>query len=249
MTTKPTVFASSAVLNPSRHTTSFSQWVCPKIESMDQIRAVVLDIGETILDRSREYAAWAQFFGVPPHTFSAVFGGMITRGSKVAAVIESFAPGRDYSSLLAERDSAGITVQLEERDLYPDVRDALAGLRRLGLTIGVVGNQPAAVSAQLRSLDLDVDFIASSTDWGVSKPSPEFFTRILESAGAVAGETVYVGDQLDNDVSAPLAAGLQAVRLIRGPWGYLMRDAAVEARCRAVIHSLTELPAVCSGNS
>jgi HAD superfamily hydrolase (TIGR01662 family) len=211
---------------------------------MDQIRAVVLDIGETILDRSREYAAWAQFFGVPAHTFSAVLGGMITRGSKVAAVIESFAPGRDYSSLLAERERAGITVQLEERDLYPDVRDALVGLRRLGISIGIVGNQPAAVSAQLRSLDLDVDFIASSTDWGVSKPSPEFFARILESAGAPAGETVYVGDQLDNDVSAPLAAGMQAVRLIRGPWGYLMRDATVEARCRAVIHSLTELPAV-----
>jgi HAD superfamily hydrolase (TIGR01662 family) len=211
---------------------------------MDQIRAVVLDIGETILDRSREYAAWAQFFGVPAHTFSAVFGGMITRGSKVAAVIESFAPGRDYSSLLAEREGAGITVQLEERDLYPDVRDALVGLRRLGISIGIVGNQPAAVSAQLRSLDLDVDFIASSTDWGVSKPSPEFFARILESAGAAAGETVYVGDQLDNDVTAPLAAGMQAVRLIRGPWGHLMRDAAVEARCRAVIHSLAELPAV-----
>lgn len=211
---------------------------------MDQIRAVVLDIGETILDRSREYAAWAQFFGVPAHTFSAVFGGMITRGSKVAAVIESFAPGRDYSSLLAERERAGITVQLEERDLYPDVRDALVGLRQLGISIGIVGNQPAAVSAQLRSLDLDVDFIASSTDWGVSKPSPEFFARILESAGAAAGETVYIGDQLDNDVTAPLAAGMQAVRLIRGPWGYLMRDAAVEARCRAVIHSLTELPAV-----
>jgi FMN phosphatase YigB (HAD superfamily) len=126
------------------------------------------------------------------------------------------------------------------------VRETVALLRELDLTIGVVGNQPAVVSAQLRSLDLDVDFIASSTDWGVSKPSPEFFSRILDSTGAMPGETVYVGDQLDNDVTAPLAAGMQAVRLIRGPWGYLMRDAAVEARCRAVIHSLTELPAVLS---
>jgi HAD superfamily hydrolase (TIGR01509 family) len=219
------------------------------MESMDLTRAVVFDIGETILDRTREYLAWAEFFGVPAHTFSAVFGGMITRGSKVAAVIESFAPGRDYSSLLAERESAGITLQLDERDLYPDVRETIAELRDLDLTIGVVGNQPAVVSAQLRSLELDVDFIASSTDWGVSKPSPEFFARILESTGAVPAETVYVGDQLDNDVTAPLAAGMQAVRLIRGPWGYLMRDAAVEARCRAVIHSLTELPAVLSART
>ena len=65
--------------------------------------AVVLDIGETVLDRTREYAAWARFFGVPPHTFSAVFGAMIARGSKVAQVIESFAPGTPYADLLAAR--------------------------------------------------------------------------------------------------------------------------------------------------
>jgi hypothetical protein len=38
------------------------------------IRAVFLDVGETIVDESREYGTWADWLGVPRHTFSAVMG-------------------------------------------------------------------------------------------------------------------------------------------------------------------------------
>jgi hypothetical protein len=43
---------------------------------MDGIRAVFLDVGETIVDESREYGAWADWLGVPRHTFSAVLGAV-----------------------------------------------------------------------------------------------------------------------------------------------------------------------------
>jgi N-acetyl-D-muramate 6-phosphate phosphatase len=33
--------------------------------------AVVLDVGETLLDDTREFGAWADWIGVPRHTFSA----------------------------------------------------------------------------------------------------------------------------------------------------------------------------------
>jgi HAD superfamily hydrolase (TIGR01549 family) len=214
-----------------------------------RVRAVVFDIGETLLDRTREYAAWAGFFEVPAHTFSAVFGGMIAAGSKVAEVIESFAPGIPYSELLAQRERRGIHVELEERDLYPDVRETLREVRALGVAVGIAGNQPAAISGQLRGLDLGADFIASSTDWGVSKPNAEFFVRAAMEAGAAPGETVYVGDQLDNDVVAPQRAGLRSVRIIRGPWGYLTRDAAAPSESLAVIHSLRELAGLLESDS
>ncbi len=202
------------------------------------IRAVVLDIGETVLDRTREYASWADFFGVPAHSFSAVFGAMIADGATVAQVIESFGDGRGFAELAAER---GTTVTIEERDLYPDVRAAIADLTTAGLTVGIVGNQPSSTSEQLEALDLGADFVASSTTWGVAKPSAEFFAAVCAAAGAAPAEIVYVGDQLGNDVVAPTDAGLAAIRILRGPWGYLTSDPAVEARCLAVIHSLAEL--------
>jgi hypothetical protein len=40
------------------------------------IKAVVFDVGECLVDETREYGTWADWLGVPRHTFSAVFGGV-----------------------------------------------------------------------------------------------------------------------------------------------------------------------------
>jgi hypothetical protein len=44
------------------------------------IGAVVFDVGECLVDESREYGTWADWLGVPRHVFSAVFGAVIARG-------------------------------------------------------------------------------------------------------------------------------------------------------------------------
>jgi FMN phosphatase YigB (HAD superfamily) len=204
--------------------------------------AVVFDIGETLLDRTREYAAWAEFFGVPAHTFSAVFGAMIARGASVSDVLDFFGDGVDTSALFAQRAASDGAVVIDDRDLYPDVRAVIRDLRELGYVVGIAGNQPAMVSEQLRALELGADFLGSSSEWRIAKPSSEFFLRAASEAGALPADTIYVGDQLDNDVLAPQRAGLASVRIIRGPWGYLNRDVEAESGCLAIIHSLTELP-------
>ena len=38
------------------------------------------DVGESLVDESREYGTWADWLGVPRHTFSAVFGAVIAKG-------------------------------------------------------------------------------------------------------------------------------------------------------------------------
>ena len=84
------------------------------------------------------------------------------------------------------------------------------------------------------------DFIGISSLWGVEKPAPEFFERIVESLPYRAEEIAYVGDRVDNDVLPALAAGMVAVHIRRGPWGYL-HDPPADA---IAIRSLDELPAV-----
>jgi hypothetical protein len=44
------------------------------------IGSIFFDVGETIVDESREYGTWADWLGIPRHTFSAVFGAVIARG-------------------------------------------------------------------------------------------------------------------------------------------------------------------------
>lgn len=199
------------------------------------IAAVYFDIGETLVDRNREYAAVARYLNISPHTFSSVFGAVIATGGSVDDVLARF--GADRASV---RQLAGVPV-LAEVDLYADARPALRQLQQHGLRVGIVGNQPAGLTAELRALSLPADVVATSADWGVAKPSPAFFGRVIESAGVAPGQIVYVGDQIDNDVLPALAAGLLAVRVLRGPWGALIRDPAAESRCLAVVDDLEEL--------
>jgi len=206
------------------------------------IRAVYLDIGETVLDRTREYAAWARWLDVPVHTFSAVFGALVAQGRSVREVIAHFRPEPDFATQRRAMTAAGLTPVLAEQDLYRDVRQTLQQLKQTGVRVGIVGNQPAGISAELRALRLDADVVATSADWGVSKPSPDFFARIVQDARCRADEIAYVGDQLTKDVAPALQAGLRPVRILRGPWGHLTRDATLEARCLAVITSLAALP-------
>jgi FMN phosphatase YigB (HAD superfamily) len=81
-----------------------------------------------------------------------------------------------------------------------------------------------------------VDFVGSSERWGVEKPAAGFFARVVEAARAPAGEILYVGDRVDNDVVPALAAGLRAVRIRRGAHAYVESPAGI-----ITIGSLEEL--------
>jgi putative hydrolase of the HAD superfamily len=51
---------------------------------------------------------------------------------------------------------------------------------------------------------------------GYRKPAAEFFDRVVHAAGCRASEVLFVGDDLANDYSGALAAGLNAVLLDEG---------------------------------
>jgi len=104
----------------------------------------------------------------------------------------------------------------------------------------MAGNQSARLEAWARSAGLPVDVIGSSASWGVRKPSPAFFERLVGEAGFEPAEVAYVGDRVDNDVEPAAAAGLVAVWVRRGPWGLLQRGTH---RATLTIDSLAELPA------
>ena len=59
------------------------------------IRSVVFDVGETLLDDTREWGRWADWLGVPRHTFSAVIGAVVSSGRNVVEAFDYFRPGFD----------------------------------------------------------------------------------------------------------------------------------------------------------
>ncbi|MEV0719800.1 HAD family hydrolase [Asanoa sp. NPDC050611] len=212
------------------------------------IDTVFLDVGGTILDESREFAAWADWLGVPRHTLSAVFGSVIARGQDYRQVFETFRPGFDLAAELECRAAAGLPETFGEEDLYPDARACLAALQDEGLFVGLAGNQPAQAEAILRDLDLAVDVFGTSEGWGVANTAPGFFERVVHEGGG-ASSILYVGDRPDNDIRPALAAGIQACLIRRRPWGHILDLPAATARSLFRIDSLDALSSLIAKHS
>jgi HAD superfamily hydrolase (TIGR01549 family) len=207
------------------------------------VTAVVFDVGETLLNDAREWDAWADWVQVPRHTFFTVLGAVTAAGRDNVETFEYFRPGFDLARERRLREEAGHGEQIDEDDLYPDVRPTLTALREAGVWVGIAGNQTTRAAQLLRALQLPVDHLATSGEWGVAKPHPDFFHRILTIAPGTADQIVYVGDHRDNDLLPAKAAGLRAALIRRGPWGYLWADdPVVRTHADWVINSLAELP-------
>ena len=188
------------------------------------IRSVVFDVGETLVDDSTFWSSWASWVGVPHHTLAALVGAVTALGHDNAEALRLIRPGFDLAAERVARETAGQGESITEKDLYPDVRPALSKLREVGFWVGVAGNQTARAAALLRQLDLPVDGIATSGEWGTAKPESKFFARLIDWAPGRADEIVYVGDHPTNDIVPAKSAGLRAAHLRRGPWGYLWAD-------------------------
>jgi FMN phosphatase YigB (HAD superfamily) len=188
------------------------------------ISIVAFDVGETLIDETGMWERAADAAGVPRFTLMGVLGGLAVRG----------AHHDDVWSILGVEHPASTW---EPRDWYPDALPAIAALRAGGRRVWAAGNTPLETEEQLRP---HVDFVGSAARWGVSKPAPEFFARLVEEADAPPEKIAYVGDRVDNDVLPALAAGFVAVHIRRGPWGLLHETppGAIEIR------SLGELPTV-----
>jgi HAD superfamily hydrolase (TIGR01549 family) len=200
-------------------------------------RWVCLDVGETLIDETRVWAAWADELGISRLTFMAALGAAVERGHDYRDVFD-VVRRPDWRLHLddVERRYGGFRAE----DLYPDALPAVDALCALGYRVAVIANQPAVRTAELRALGFAPDVMAMSDEMGVAKPDPAFFERMLGLLGSpVPADVAYVGDRIDNDVRPASAAGLRAVWLRRGPWGVIPGEMPVEAAL--VVDDLTQL--------
>ena len=207
------------------------------------IRVVVFDVGETLVDEGRLWDGWADYLGVPHREFRAALEDVIARGEHHQRVFDRFRPqGFDIEAARRDRAARGDNDLFEATDLYADAVPCLARLRELGFGIGIAANQPAAAEAVLRGAGLDADFFGTPAVWGVAKPSQAFFQKVIEAAGVPAGAIAYVGDRLDYDVLPARDAGMTAVFLERGPWGRAHAKRPETSLAHVRVRSLAELP-------
>jgi HAD superfamily hydrolase (TIGR01662 family) len=178
------------------------------------LRAVVFDVGETLVDEERWWRRLAEHGGLQPHVVWAALGVTIARGEEHTAL---------WEHLGIEQPSGWYDEPYSLEDLYPDALECLRRVRQLEVRVGIVGNQTEALEAWAREAALPADVVSSSASLGVRKPDPAFFEKVVELMGCRPAEVAYVGDRVDNDVLPAARAGLVAVHVRRGPWGRLQR--------------------------
>ena len=177
------------------------------------LRAVVFDVGETLVDEERWWRELCERAGLQPHVAWAALGVTIERGEEHTALwghLGMDTPAQPWTEVVYSRG-----------DLYPDALACLERLREMGLRVGIVGNQTEALEAWARDAALPAEFVSSSASLGVRKPDPAFFARVVELMESRPHELAYVGDRVDNDVLPAARAGLIAIHVRRGPWGRL----------------------------
>lgn len=194
------------------------------------VEAVVFDFGYTLVNEDRVWSEIANQYGIASSDFFAVLGAVIERRQNHLATFDILGAKGPF-----------VQVPFAAEDFYADAIDAVAEVRRSACRVGVAGNFGDDVVTFVRA-NLDVDFVASSEAWRVQKPDPAFFARVSESANCALQNVMYVGDRIDNDVVPALAAGMQAVFVVRGPWAHVQKG-WLEARGRPakVVHDLRSI--------
>ncbi|HSW58318.1 MAG TPA: HAD family hydrolase [Dehalococcoidales bacterium] len=123
--------------------------------------------------------------------------------------------------------------------LFEDVLPAIQELKRKHLKIGVITNADARVLSAIQSSAIGnlVDFVTTSEEAGAEKPDSAIFRQALKKAGLEASETVFTGDQYENDVVGARGAGMDAILLDR--W-----DALPDSPDYIRIQTLASIPAL-----
>ncbi|HME52007.1 MAG TPA: TIGR02253 family HAD-type hydrolase [Candidatus Lokiarchaeia archaeon] len=110
-------------------------------------------------------------------------------------------------------------IKLEELKLYPDVFGFLQNLRdNTSCTLGIITDGlPIKQYEKILRLGLDPFFpsVFISEEIGIRKPNPKIYSYALEKTGAIADQSLFIGDRFDFDAIPAKNAGMKTCLIHR----------------------------------
>jgi N-acetyl-D-muramate 6-phosphate phosphatase len=204
------------------------------------ITAIVFDCGETLIDETSQWAAWASWLGTTPFTLMVTLGSVLERNRPFTDVFGLFEPGFDIDAEIEQRRRNGSGHSLTAADLHADVRPSLHQLSRSGLRLFIAGTMTPDERQSLADIGLPVDGILSHQAIGHKNADPAFFEAMAQQTGIPLAELLYVSHRLDTAGAAASEAGSAFAYLRRGPIARIRPDTG-RVRARWRVDSLEQL--------
>ena len=177
------------------------------------IRSVLFDLDNTLIDRSEAFARlfnhWYQTLPQTdrPTDKEEFVCRMAQRGNGYEPIADIYQgmldvwPG-SFSSLNAAVDAHFIMMP-NVVDLHPKTQAMLRRFQSHGVSVGVVTNGDSKPQwGKLRNAGIAalVEACVVSEDFGTQKPDPAIFNHALELIGGQAESTLFVGDNVEQDI-------------------------------------------------
>jgi len=207
---------------------------------MDRLKGILFDYGHTLVWFPKyEEAHLASAKNVQRILRDL---GVSVEVSRVRALVESYVPRPNGTSVSAEEESRGILMSagaknFEQNDLKriinalwrpyiqnvrvrKGVREALKYSKIMGLKLGIVANIWSGgmnpVLARLR-IEEFFDTTVADMDVGFAKPDSRIFRLALDRLQLAPEQVIMVGDNPKTDMKGAHDLGMGTVRFMRGP--------------------------------
>ncbi|GDY32615.1 HAD family hydrolase [Gandjariella thermophila] len=223
-------------------------------EKTEEIRAVCLDVDDTLVDYARSARsalaellghddAWPIWQRITDEHLSRVIAGEVDyhrmRNERTRAFFANLGEDLDDVQVAALEQRRQMAMERGWR-LFPDALPLLHWLRSANLRVAAVTNASGphqrAKLAGLGVLDF-FDHVVIAGELGAAKPDPVIFHTACVAMGVSPAQTLHVGDRLDQDAVGARDAGMHGVWLNRDPGA---QPAAPEGVW--VVNTLAELP-------
>jgi putative hydrolase of the HAD superfamily len=228
----------------------------PRSPDIREIRAVCLDVDDTLVDYASSARAgltalvghdegwrcWPRWYELTERHYERFIDGEIDFDTMRLQRTRAFLAERGErlsDGEVAHREATRAAAMRRAWRLFDDVQPCLHLLRCAGVMLGVITNASSAYQrGKLATVGLidTFDVVVIAEEVGVAKPEPEIFRLACRQLRVAPHQVMHVGDRLDLDAIGAARAGLTGVWLDRSgragqpPAGVL------------VINELTELP-------
>lgn len=204
----------------------------PNRTSIGHIRAVCLDIDDTLVDYVASAraglaalighdGAWSQWAELTELHHERVLSGEIDFETMRLQRARAFFAERGEclsDTELASREARRMNAMRGAWRLFDDALPCLHLLRSAGLMLAAITNASSKHQrSKLATVGLidTFDVLIIAEEAGMAKPNPEIFHLTCRKLRVPPRQTMHVGDRLDLDAKAAVDAGLSGVWLVR----------------------------------